>query len=455
MIDSHAHLTDTVFDNNRAEIIVNAGKAGISCIISAGTDLNDSKKVLDLALKHEMVLAAVGITPHQAAKAGQGYISELKSLASEPGVAAIGETGLDFYYDEPRDIQKKVFEAQADLAKKMNLPIIVHMRESFDECCAVIKNSGLQDGVCHCFTGTCAQAGDFLDLGFYISFSGIITYKNANLDNVVKYIPTDRLLVETDSPYLAPEPHRGRTNEPGMLINILEKIAHIRSPLTSDDFKRITSFNARKLFRMEKLSHEGTIAYKIRNSLYLNITNRCSNRCAFCPLSSGTLSVKGYDLNLEKEPDAREIIDKIKTFDLNSLDEAVFCGFGEPTFRLHIIKEVATFLKRNNIYIRLNTNGQGNLINNRDIIPELRGLIQTVSVSLNYADAESYAENCVSAFGKSAYGAVKDFIKSAGRAFPRVIATAVDMPDLDKHKLYKTAAELGVPLRMRPYQEIG
>jgi TatD DNase family protein len=455
MIDSHAHLTDPVLSRNCGHIIDLAKKAGVEQIMVPAVDMEDSRRVIELVQNHDCLKGAAGITPHQAARAPGDYLKKLGILLRKPGIAAVGEIGLDYHYSEPRDIQCDLFEAQLALAREIKMPVIIHMRESFDDAHALLKRSGIERGVCHCFTGNRTQAGKFLDLGLHISFAGIITYKNSNYDEVIKSVPTDRLMVETDSPYLAPEPHRKETNSPHLLIHTVKKIARLLHPLNAMDISRITGFNARRLFNMDDSAATDTVAYPIRNSIYLNITNRCCNSCVFCPLTQERPWVKGYDLKLHAEPSTGQVIEALERFELDGFREVVFCGFGEPTFRMQVIKEVATFLKRYNIKIRLNTNGQGNLINKRDIIPELSGLVDEISVSLNFGNAGDYLEFCRSRYGSEAFGAVTDFIKRAREVIPLVQATAVRTDDLDLDALEKLARELGAPLRLRPYQEIG
>jgi TatD DNase family protein len=222
--------------------------------------------------------------------------------------------------------------------------------------------------------------------------------------------------------------------------------------LSREDIERITRLNAQQLFRIGS-PDAGQIAYPIRNSLYLNITNRCTNSCTFC-VRNRTDFVKGHNLRLDHEPSYEEVIAAIK--DPSAYVEVVFCGIGEPLLRLDLVKAVAIWLKKRGARVRLNTNGQGNLIWKRDIIPELVGLIDEVSVSLNAPTAEIYEQLCPSQFGPGTFASVKDFVRQAARLLPKVSVTAVAVPGLDISACRDVAQkELGVPLRVRAYNVVG
>jgi TatD DNase family protein len=220
-----------------------------------------------------------------------------------------------------------------------------------------------------------------------------------------------------------------------------------------EDIARITSLNAYRLFGIGRRDQSAKIAYKIRNSLYLNITNRCSNACGFCAKFSD-FTVKGHWLQLDHEPDAAEVKQAIG--DPTGYDEVVFCGYGEPLLRLDLVKEIAAWLKERDVRVRVNTDGQAGLVFGRDILPELAGLVDAVSVSLNAPDAETYQQLCRSRFGHKGYQAVKDFIREARNFIPSVTASAVTVPGLDIEACRKVAEkELGVRFLKRLYNEVG
>jgi TatD DNase family protein len=259
------------------------------------------------------------------------------------------------------------------------------------------------------------------------------------------------MLVETDCPYLAPQPWRGKRCEPAMVRATAEELARIKG-LAFADIARITSLNAFRLFGIGEVDQSTRIAYVIRNSLYLNITNRCTNRCTFCAKFKD-FTVKGHQLCLGREPTTAEVIAAIG--DPSRYDEVVFCGYGEPLLRLDLVKEVAAWLKQRGRPVRINTDGQANLVHGRNILPELKGLVDVISVSLNAPDAASYQRICQSACGEAGYAAILEFLREARQHVPTVIATAVTVPGIDIAACRKVAEDLSVEFRERIYNEVG
>lgn len=455
LIDTHAHLDSGQFSTDRDAVIARAAETGISHILTIGCDLGSSQASVVIAAAHPSVYAAVGIHPHDAGEADAAGLAELRRLAAEPKVVAIGEIGLDFYRDRsPREVQRQAFRAQIRLARELGLPIIVHDREAHEEVVQILRDERASEvgGVLHCFSGDLTMARACIELGFYISFPGTITYpKNDAAREVVRAVPIDQMLVETDCPYLAPQAYRGRRNEPAYVRHAAEAIAAIKG-LTIEDVARITTLNAYNLFGIGEVDMTSKIAYRIRDSLYLNITNRCTNACIFCAKFKD-FTVKGHHLRLEHEPTAAQVLTAIG--DPSLYQEVVFCGYGEPLIRLDLIKEVAGRLKQRGVRVRINTDGQANLVHNRNIVPELAGLVDAVSVSLNAPDAETYQRICRSKFGENSYQAVKDFLAAAKAHIPSVTATAVGLPGIDMAACRKVATELGVEFREREYNEVG
>ncbi|HAD03261.1 MAG: radical SAM protein [Desulfuromonadales bacterium GWC2_61_20] len=456
LIDSHAHLDHNQYDADRDAVIVRARNGAISHILTVGCDLASSRASVALAQSHADIYASVGIHPHDALDVTDEALDELRRLAQDqPKVVAIGEIGLDFYRDRaPRESQRNAFRRQIALAREVQLPLIVHDRDAHAEVLAILREEGADavGGVLHCFSGDLAMARACLDLGFYLSFPGTVTYPaNAAAREIVRAIPDERLLLETDCPYLAPQPQRGRRNEPAFVRMTAEAVAAMRG-VTVADIARITSRNAHTLFGLGAEEGAAPIAYRIRHSLYLNITNRCTNSCTFCPKFSGFV-VKGHQLRLHHEPTAAEVIAAIG--DPTSYNEVVFCGYGEPLLRLDLVKAVATWLKGHGVKVRINSDGQANLVHGRDILPELAGLVDTLSVSLNAADAATYQQLCHSRFGEAGYEGIKAFIRAAQVHIPEVVASIVTVPGLDLAACRRVASELGVPLREREYDNVG
>jgi len=239
------------FEEDRDEVIRRAGEAGVAWILTVGSNLGESQKAVEIAREHERVLAAVGVHPHDAKNVTQEVYPQLKDLARGKKVVAIGEIGLDFYRNlSPPEVQKEVFRCQIQLARELRLPVIVHDREAHRETIEVLRAEKAFEvrGIIHCFSGDFQMAKEALDLGFYISLSGIVTFsKTALLREVIKEIPLESLLVETDSPYLTPVPLRGKRNEPAYVRYTAAKVAEIKA-ITVEKLEEVTSENFLRFF---------------------------------------------------------------------------------------------------------------------------------------------------------------------------------------------------------------
>lgn len=453
LIDSHCHLDMEPFDIDRDEVIKRAKENGVEYIINIGSDRVGNIKSLALSEKFPHIYSTIGIHPHDAKTLDDKLYNELKAWAKNPKVVAIGEIGLDYHYmHSAKDVQIAAFKKQIALARELSLPITVHSREAEDDTLDILnKDAKGIPGILHCFSGDVNMAKKVIDMGFYISIAGPVTFKKAEgLREVAKMIPDENLLIETDAPYLSPVPMRGKRNEPAYVRYTAQAIADIRG-VTLEDIARITTLNAKTLFKIGEIPQHGAIAYGIRDSLYLNITNRCTNRCSFC-VRFHTSFVKGHNLRLENEPSAEDVINAIG--DPSPYKEIVFCGLGEPLMRLDVVKEVATWLKSKGSRVRINTNGHGNMIYKRNILPELEGLVDSMSISLDAEEKEKYDKVCKPDF-KDSFEGVISFIREAKKHIPEVNVTVVKLPDIDIEKCKKIAEDLGVGIRIRSYNVVG
>jgi len=253
MIDTHAHLDMKDYDEDRKEVIERAFQGGISHIISVGIDLQSSQKALELAKAHDFIFSTVGFHPHSADHVDPGDLAGLAELTAEAKVVAWGEIGLDFYrgWSQP-DNQREAFEEQIDLARHHGLPLVIHCREAHEDLLEILKRKahGPYQGVIHCFSGDYNLAMELIAMGFYISIPGTVTYKKAlQVQDVAARIPLERLLLETDAPFLAPVPKRGKRNEPVFVIHTAQKIAELRK-IEYEEVGLQTSRNAIKLFAL-------------------------------------------------------------------------------------------------------------------------------------------------------------------------------------------------------------
>ena len=254
LIDSHAHLEMKEFDNDRDKIIARAKSAGVDFIVTVGTNLPLSRKAVTLAGQYENIYAAIGVHPHDVGKIGNKTYDDLKELANSKKIVAFGEIGLDFFRNiAPQAQQVEKFGEQLQLAKELNLPVIIHDRDAHDQSLQMVKASGIHRGVFHCFSGDYEMAKQCLDWGFYLSVPGVVTFDKAKtIQNVVKQIPLSSLLLETDCPYLAPNPYRGKRNEPAYVVQTAKKVAEIKG-ISLEEVAAVTAQNTCNLFHIEAL----------------------------------------------------------------------------------------------------------------------------------------------------------------------------------------------------------
>ena len=254
LVDSHCHLDDEKFDADREATIERARAAGVERMMAIGTGNGppDLEAALRLARAHDFIYATIGVHPHDAAKATPETFAHLAGLADEPKVLAIGEIGLDYHYDfSPRDVQRRVFARQLELAAASRKPIVIHTREAWPDTLALVREHGLPfGGVMHCFSGGAKEAGEVLELGFHLSFAGILTFpKSDAIRAAAACAPENRLLVETDCPYLAPIPHRGKRNEPAFVVETARRLAQLRET-TIENITAVTTQNFNRLFKL-------------------------------------------------------------------------------------------------------------------------------------------------------------------------------------------------------------
>jgi TatD DNase family protein len=450
------------FSKDLERVLERAHAAGLAHIVTVGSTLAESRRALKIAEKYDEVSAVVGIHPHDASEADEHAFLELTKLAGRKPVVAIGETGLDFFRDRsPRDIQEDSFRHHIDLAKKVNKPLVIHVRDAYPRAIEVLKEEGLPEagGVIHCFSGSAEDAQTFLDMGLYLSFTGTITYEGKRnkrwSEEVISAVPLEKMMIETDCPYLTPHPHRGQRNEPAYVQLVADRVAELKG-LTSEDVARITTRNAASFFNLSVALDGENFAYTIRDSVYVNVTSKCTSACTFCRRSEDPV-VKGHDLRLNHDPSPEEMLKALDKEYWKKRSEVVFCGYGEPTIRLPEILQVASNVKQEKpgIKVRLNTNGLGNLYNQRDIVHELTYGIDIVSISLNAHDAETFNRLCRPTYGEGSFEAVLEFAGKCVIAGLDTVLTVVDHPDVDIDRCRSIAEGMGASFRIRPLNEVG
>ncbi len=255
MIDSHCHIDFKEFTGRTEKVVQDALDAGVHTLINIGADLQTSINSFELSQKYDCLYATVGIHPHDARTYNTDVENRLKELAGTDKIVAIGEIGLDYYRNlSPREVQVKVFKRQLELAVETGLPIVIHSRESLKETISIVRDysNSLSGGVFHCFPGTINDANTVIDMGFYVSFGGVITFPGARMADVAAETPMERILLETDSPYLTPVPFRGKVNQPAYVKYVRDKLAELRG-ISIEEVEKITDRNCRKLFRLVEI----------------------------------------------------------------------------------------------------------------------------------------------------------------------------------------------------------
>jgi TatD DNase family protein len=463
LIDSHAHLEMRQFRADLEQVLEHAHASGVTHIITVGSTLAESRRALKIAEKYDEVSAVVGVHPHDAADVDESVMTQLAKLARKSQVVGIGETGLDFFRDRsPRPLQEKAFRRHLKLAGETRLPVVIHVRDAYSRTLEILMEEGIPErgGVVHCFSGTLDDAEAFLKLGLYLSFTGTVTYEGRKnrewSERVLSKVPLERIMVETDCPYLTPHPLRGQRNEPANVHLVAERIAQVKG-LSPRDVARVTTSNATRFFNLPVSLPSSKIAYTIRDSVYLNVTNECMNACIFCQRNINPV-VKGHDLRLDRDPTADEMLQALEDEGWRNRSEVVFCGYGEPTIRLEEILNVSSRIRelKPSVKVRLNTNGLGNLYHRRNIVPDLLDSINTVSVSLNAQDAGTFEKMCRPSIGPRPYESLLDFSRKCVAAGLDVILTIVNKPDLvDMGECRKIAEQMGASFRVRPLHEVG
>lgn len=252
MIDSHCHLDSRDYNNQIEPLLTQAVAAGVDTVVTIGADMPSSESVVKIAAAHSMVYGTVGIHPHDATSCTPAALSRLRELAKRPKVVAIGEIGLDYYRDKsPRPVQKTAFAQQLDLAVELQMPVVIHTREAFADTLEIIRPYAkrLPGGVFHCFPGNAEDAAKVFDLGFVVSVGGVITFPKSSMAEMATQVPLDKIILETDSPYLTPVPYRGKTNMPAYVSFVADMLASLRG-IPKSEVVRVTDRTCRKMYRM-------------------------------------------------------------------------------------------------------------------------------------------------------------------------------------------------------------
>jgi TatD DNase family protein len=455
MIDTHAHMTDSAFATDLDSVLDHARIEGVCSILTIGINIKDSIQCMKLSRDNTLCSASVGLHPHEADSWSRDTLSQLVPLV--PEATAVGETGLDYYYTfSERDNQITVFKAQLDLAIHFDKPLVIHCRDAYSDLLHILNMEKYEScrGVIHCFTGSPEEAEQLIHMGFYLSFGGMLTFKNTqSLQTIFENLPNNRILFETDSPYLSPVPFRGKRNEPAHIRGTYERAAEIWG-VGFEDIRRINRTNSYRLFGMGPGYQKGAVVYQIRSNLYINLTNRCRNRCAYCVRNTSQF-LWGHHLWLERDPDYMDIVTELDRHSGSS--EVVFCGYGEPLLRPDIVLRTAQYLRSKCRRIRINTSGHLDPgLDIATLVQQLAAVIDVIEISLGNPGISEYAEICrpCSDDQGDAWNMVEQFIHQCRKYDTWAVKlSCVTHPGINVDRCRNFAESLGLPLKIRSYRE--
>ena len=449
LVDTHCHLWHPEFHSDLKNVLKNSRNSGINYFINIGVDVETSLQAVKMAKKNRAIFAGVGYHPHYAKDFKESDGIELKKLLHREKVVAFGEVGLDFYRQiSNKKSQLMVLDKLLKIWQGTDLPIVIHNRDVHQEIISVLNNIRQFNPkiVMHCFSGDRDFLKECLNRGYYISYAANLTFSK-ELKELIKYTPLERMLLETDSPYLAPRTKRGSRNEPSNIRESAAVAAEIKG-VEEEDIIRSEALNAKVVFNVGRDFTKPRIVYKYKGGLYINLTNKCSNECVFCTAKEEDYFA-GYKLRFKKEPGVRDVLRAVGKE--KEYWKVSFCGFGEPFCRFKEMMEISRILKNRGYKIRIVTNGCGNLIQGKDVLPELKGFIDEMSVSLNVEEKGKYNAICRPQFEGDVFGAVLNFIREAKKYVPQVEISFLNIPGMDSQKCKGIAQNLGVDYKIREY----
>jgi TatD DNase family protein len=418
------------YANNIEQVIQESIDSSIEKIIVPSAAPDSLQKVIDLTEKFDTVYGALGIHPHESKHFTKDIKTFIESNLSNKKIIAVGESGLDFHYNlSPPVMQIKTLKAHIELADRFNLPLILHQRKAFDKMKEVLDSyTKLPPIVIHCFSGGLKEARYYIQKGFFISFTGSITFnKEPEMDQVLEEVPMDRLFLETDSPYLSPEPFRGKTNHPKHVKIIAEKIATVKG-IKLDDVAQASTKNACSFFHLP-FENNPLVHFVRDKTLYLNITNQSNNKLDKKYMYRHAYT-RRYNLNLNYDPSIEELKEIIQN-NILKIKDVVFLNHGEPTLRDAEFKDLATYAKSFKLRLHLDTDGLANKRFQRNFAAELVGLFDVINVDINAASAKEYMTNHRPPFGQESFDEVLNFVNECSKFAPSVIVRTVAMPGVD------------------------
>jgi len=426
MIDSHCHLNLHHFEDDRESAMANAITDGVSAFMNIGYDRESLHDTLELIERYPFMYGAAGVHPHDAATLDDDLEAMVRQALDRSRVVAVGEIGLDFYRDlAPREVQVDVFRRMIKIAREKHKPIVIHCRDAFNEVIDVLESEGgPYKGIFHAFSAGEAEARRIFELGFHVGIGGVVTYRNARLHETVAAIPLDRIVLETDSPYLTPHPWRGKRNEPAFVAHVLRAVAQARE-MTPAEVDRITTDNYFSAMGMADAPHPRPV-YRIGDSLYIHAAPAHVSDLDHVPAVSAG-----------EEQDA---------------PEAVLTGVVDPLERVEHTLALATRCRELGYRVRVHTPGLANQVAGRDVTRELSGVVDEIVVQFFGVNVAEHDRLAYPRLGNEGWELVRDFVRCSVASGIHTVCEFVAQPGFEAEPCRVLARELGATYDIRMYR---
>ncbi len=420
MIDSHCHLNLQHFEDDREAALARAVSDGVVGFVNIGYDRESLRETLELVERYPFVFGAAGVHPHDAATLDDEMDAKVRHALDHPRVVAVGEIGLDFYRNlAPREVQIETFRKMIKLAREKEKPIIIHCRDAFNEVIDVLESEGgTYRGIFHAFSAGEAEARKVSELGFHVGIGGVATYRNARLGETVAAIPLDRIVLETDSPYLTPHPWRGKRNEPSFVTHVARAVARAKG-LSPAEVDRATIESTCVALGISAEAMPRPV-YRIEGAVYIQAA-----------------AADPADLDAAA---------------LDGVSEAIITGFSDPLERPEHVLGLASRARERGWRVRVNTAGLANQAAGRDVTHELKGNVDEVNVVLFGASARAHDELAYPGVGNEGWAAIRDFVRSAASAGIETVCEFVAVPGFEPEPCREFAHELGAKYDIRMYR---
>lgn len=420
MIDSHCHLNLQHFDDDRELTLARAVSDGVVGFVNIGYDRDTLRETLELVERYPFVFGAAGVHPHDAATLDDELEAQVRHALDHPRIVAVGEIGLDFYRNlAPREVQIETFRRMIKLAREREKPIVIHCRDAFNEVLDVLESEGgTYRGIFHAFSAGEAEARRVSELGFHVGIGGVATYRNARLGETVAAIPIDRIVLETDSPYLTPHPWRGKRNEPSFVAHVARSVARAKG-LSPAEVDRATTENTFAALGIAPEAMPRPV-YKIEGAVYIQ-------------------AATADPADLDAVP-------------AEGVSEAIITGFTDPLERPEHVLGIAARARERGWRVRINTDGLANRAAGRDVTQELKGHVDEVNVVLFGPNARAHDELAYPSVGNEGWSSIRDFVRSSVAAGIETVCEFVATPGFEAEPCREFTRELGATYDIRMYR---